>query len=162
MAGQAFSALSDLRGWVGDWNRADQTAKPLCSGPTAMFFSSAGRPVLPLSFSLGMDRRQAHDGGARNRQMAVRTARTMEPMMATSASWKVMARAWRTTRAPILINFSCRLVNDQSASAARFSARASVSVSNHPICKAEAACASIARPPTTLRRPGQWPVDQHR
>ena len=38
----------------------------------------------------------------------------MGPVTATSASWKVMARACRTTRAPILINFSCRLVSDQS------------------------------------------------
>lgn len=37
----------------------------------------------------------------------------------------------------------------RSASAARFSGRASVSVSNRPICEAEAACASTAWPPTT-------------
>jgi len=36
---------------------------------------------------------------------------------ATSASWKVTARAWRTTRAPILISLICRLVKDQSAMA---------------------------------------------
>lgn len=36
-------------------------------------------------------------------------ARTIAPVTATSASWKVMARAWRTTRAPILISFSWRL-----------------------------------------------------
>ena len=42
-------------------------------------------------------------------------ARTIGPVTATSARWKVMARAWRTTRAPILISFSCRLVIDQSA-----------------------------------------------
>gem|GEM_PF-4230807 len=42
-------------------------------------------------------------------------ARNIGPVTATSASWKVMARAWRTTRAPILISFSCGLVNDQSA-----------------------------------------------
>jgi len=36
--------------------------------------------------------------------MAARMARTIGPVTATSASWKVMARAWRTTRAPILIN----------------------------------------------------------
>ena len=39
------------------------------------------------------------------------------PVTAASASWKVMARPWRTTRAPILISFSCRLVRDQSAMA---------------------------------------------
>ena len=84
--------------------------------PGGVFFSSVDRPVLPLSFSLGVDRDHTHEGGARNRRMAVRTARTIEPVTATSASWKVMARAWRTTRGtPILISFSCRLVNDQSA-----------------------------------------------
>ena len=38
-------------------------------------------------------------------------ARTITPVTATSANWKVMARAWRTTRAPILISFSlgCRV-----------------------------------------------------
>jgi hypothetical protein len=49
--------------------------------------------------------------------MRIAVARTIGPVTATSASWKVMARAWRTTRAPILICFSCRLVNDQSAMA---------------------------------------------
>jgi hypothetical protein len=44
-------------------------------------------------------------------------ARTIGPVTATSASWKVMARAWRTTRAPILISLSCKLVSDQSAMA---------------------------------------------
>jgi hypothetical protein len=38
--------------------------------------------------------------------MAARMARTIGPVTATSANWKVMARAWRTTRAPILINLS--------------------------------------------------------
>ena len=81
----------------------------------AVFFSAADRPILPFSFSLGVDGGHAHSGGARNRRMAARMARTIGPVTATSASWKVMARAWRTTRAPILISFSCRLVNDQSA-----------------------------------------------
>ncbi len=44
-------------------------------------------------------------------------ARTIGPVTATSASWKVIARAWRTTRAPILISFNCRMVSDQSAMA---------------------------------------------
>src|SRR3546814_5387121 len=57
-----------------------------------------------------MDRGHAHDGGVRRRRMAARTARTIGPVTATSANWKVMARAWRTTRAPILISLSCRLI----------------------------------------------------
>ncbi len=38
--------------------------------------------------------------------MAARMARTIGPVTATSANWKVMARACRTTRAPILISCS--------------------------------------------------------
>src|SRR3546814_16122276 len=64
-----------------------------------------------------MDRGHANDGGVRRRRMAARTARTIGPVTATSANWKVMARAWRTTRAPILNSLICRLVNDQSAMA---------------------------------------------
>ena len=44
-------------------------------------------------------------------------ARTIGPVTATSANWKVMARPWRTTRALILTSFNCRLVSDQSAMA---------------------------------------------
>ena len=88
---------------------------PQHPGPAASFFSAVCRPVEPLSLSSNLDRIHAQRGGARNRRMAARMARTMGPVTATSASWKVMARAWRTTRAPILISLSCRLVNDQSA-----------------------------------------------
>jgi hypothetical protein len=35
--------------------------------------------------------------------------------IATSASWKVIVRARRTMRAPILISRVCRLVSDQDA-----------------------------------------------
>ena len=46
----------------------------------------------------------------------VRHARAIIFQLAeASASWNMMARAWRTTRAPILISFNCRLANDQSA-----------------------------------------------
>ena len=36
---------------------------------------------------------------------------------ATSVNWRVMVRAWRMPRAPILIGFSLKLVSDQSAMA---------------------------------------------
>lgn len=71
----------------------DQKAKPLCPGPRAVFFSAADGSVLPLSFNLGVDRSHAHSGGARRQRIAARTARTIGPVMGTSASWKVMARA---------------------------------------------------------------------
>ena len=51
------------RAGCGNW--AGQTAKPPCSGPAVVFFSAAGRPVLPLSFSLDVDRSHAHDGDPR-------------------------------------------------------------------------------------------------
>jgi hypothetical protein len=73
--------------WV-DW-----TAKPGHPCPAAQFFSAASGPVLPNSFSLGLDRGHAHNGGTRNRWIASRMARTIGPVTATSASWKVMARA---------------------------------------------------------------------
>ena len=92
-AGQAFFAPSGVCGRASCWNRADRPGKPLSPGPGAVFFSAAGRPVLLLSFSLGVDRGHAHSGGARNRRMAARMARTIAPVTATSASWKVMARA---------------------------------------------------------------------
>tara|TARA_B110001450_G_scaffold254375_1_gene279595 strand:+ start:169 stop:552 length:384 start_codon:yes stop_codon:yes gene_type:complete len=112
---QVFSGLcvaggrESARGWT-DW--AESSQHP---GLAAQFFSAANGPVLSLSFSLGLDRGHAPGGGARNRRIAARMARTMGPVTATSANWKVMARAWRTTRAPILISLSWRLVSDQSA-----------------------------------------------
>jgi len=48
----------------------------MCSVPAALFFSLAGRPVLPLSFIFGLDRGHAHDGGARNRRTAARMSVT--------------------------------------------------------------------------------------
>ena len=75
------------------YKRQDQTAKPLFPCPGAAFFSAADRSVQPLSFSLSVDRDHAHSGGARNRRIAARMARTIVPVTATSASWKVMVRA---------------------------------------------------------------------
>lgn len=85
--------------------------------PLVKFFSAVARPVLPVSFSLGLERCQAHNDGACKGWIATRMARTIGPVTATSASWKVMARAWRTTRARILISLRWRLVRDQSAMA---------------------------------------------
>ena len=91
--GRAFFASTGATGRAGCWNWADQTGKPRRSGLTAVFFSAADTPVLHLSFSLGVDRPHAHDGGARRRRIAARMARTIGPVTATSANWKVMARA---------------------------------------------------------------------
>jgi hypothetical protein len=66
-AGQAFLAPSGVCGRASCWNRANHNAKLLCSGSGAVSFSAAGRPPLPLSFSLGMDHDYAHSGGALNR-----------------------------------------------------------------------------------------------
>ena len=110
---QAFFALSGVCGRANACSWVDGPLNPPRRCPVASVFSAADEPVLPLSFSLGPDRGHAHSGGARNRRMAARMARTIGPVTATSANWKVMARAWRTTRAPILISFSCRLVSDQ-------------------------------------------------
>jgi hypothetical protein len=45
-------------------------------------FSAAGRPVVPLSFSLREDRGQAHCGGTRSQRMAAKIARTIGPAAA--------------------------------------------------------------------------------
>jgi len=85
-----------LSGTFGRANARSWTKRPVNPqhpGPTAMFFGAAVRPVLPLSFSLSLDHRHAHDGGARNRRIAARMARTIGPVTATSESWKVMAGA---------------------------------------------------------------------
>ena len=88
--GRAFFASTGATGRAGCWNWADQTGKPRRSGLTAVFFSAADTPVLHLSFSLGVDRPHAHDGGARRRRIAARMARTIWPV---TASWKMMVRA---------------------------------------------------------------------
>lgn len=49
-----------------------------CSaGSEVRIFSALDKPVLPLSFSLGPDRGYTHDGGARNRRIAAKMARTI-------------------------------------------------------------------------------------
>jgi hypothetical protein len=90
---QAFSAPSGVCVRANGRSPVDQASNPQHPGPAVPFFSAADGPVLPLSFSLGQFQRHAHDGGARNRRMAARMARTIGPVTATSASWKVMARA---------------------------------------------------------------------
>ena len=73
--------------------RTDLLANPHHSSPAAPFFSAPDRPVEPRSCAFRQFQRHAHDGGARNRRLAVRLARTIGPVTAASASWKVMARA---------------------------------------------------------------------
>ena len=90
---QAFFALSGVCRRPNAWSSADHAVNPQHPGPAASFFSAVGRPVEPLSLSFSPDRGHAHSGGARNRRMAARMARTIGPVTATSASWKVMARA---------------------------------------------------------------------
>lgn len=78
-------------------------------GPLVCFswlFSTLDRIALPFSFSLGRDHGQAHDGGARRRRMAARMAGIIGAVVDTSTSLKVMARAWRATRAPIMLSLS--------------------------------------------------------
>lgn len=73
-------------------------AVPVPSNPRRLclpkvFFSMADRVVVPLSLRLSHDRSHAGSGGARNRVMVARMARTIAPVTATSASWNLMARA---------------------------------------------------------------------
>lgn len=111
-------SLSKLRLRSSDRSNLGWLGRKLTSSSTALpFFSAVHRPVQSLSFSFCQDRGYTHDGGARRRWVAVKMALTVSMMTATSASWKMMARSWRTTRAPTLISFSCRLVSDQLAMA---------------------------------------------
>ena len=73
--------------------RADRAENSHHSGPAAPFISAVDRPILSLSFSFCQDRGHVHSGGARNRRIAARIARIIAPVTATSANWKVMARA---------------------------------------------------------------------
>jgi len=66
--------------WVG-W-----AATPHHLGRAATSFSAAGRPVQPLLFCFDHPEVLAHDGGHRKRRIAARMARTMAPVIATSAS----------------------------------------------------------------------------
>ena len=50
-------------------NQAVKSPRPCYA---ASFLSAAGRPVPPLSFSLGVDRCHSHWGGSRHRRMAAR------------------------------------------------------------------------------------------
>ena len=93
---------------------ADQAANSPHPGRETTFPSACDRPVLPVSFGFGQVQHHAHDG-ARSRRIATRMARTIVPVTATSASWKVIARARRTSRTPILISFSWRLVSELRA-----------------------------------------------
>lgn len=66
-AGQAFSAPGGACRNGRCRTGAEQTAQPPCSGPAATF-RAARRPVLPLLFSLGVDRDHAQRGRARKHQ----------------------------------------------------------------------------------------------
>jgi hypothetical protein len=80
-----------------------------------LLFRFEDKPVEPLLCGIVYIWRYAHIGGALRRWMEARMDFTMGALTATSASWNVTVRAWRTILAPILISFVCKLVNDQSA-----------------------------------------------
>ncbi len=88
-----FFALRVAEGRDSAWTSADRAANRHHSDPVGPFFSASDGSVLLRSLNLGPDRGHAHSGGARNRRMAARMARTIAPVTVTSASRKVMARA---------------------------------------------------------------------
>ena len=81
-----------------------------------------GALVEPLSLDCVKIEGHVGTGDGRKRCMAARMRWNRSLLMMTSASWKVMARACRTTRAPILIRRVCRLASDQVAISAGRSA----------------------------------------
>ena len=85
-ADQAFSAPSGVCGRANARSWANGPVNPQHPGPAATFFSAADKPVLPLSFSFGLDRGHAHSGGAPKRRMAASMARTIGTVTATSTT----------------------------------------------------------------------------
>ena len=69
--------------------------------------------VEPRLFRCRRFARHAGLGGGLRAGIAARIWPKMPPDTATPASWNVILRAWRTTRAPILIKRLWRLVRDQ-------------------------------------------------
>ena len=78
--------------------------------------STRKKTILPLYFSRDYLRAPgcAQLGDRHNRVIRSRTAANRSLDTATSAIWKIICRAWRTIRPPILISFTWRLRNDQS------------------------------------------------
>ncbi len=69
---------------------------PVGSDPSSRFRQGLiADTVMPIAL--------AGTGGARSRWMAARMRVNRAPPTAASAGWNVTARAWRTTRAPILM-----------------------------------------------------------
>jgi len=91
--GQVFCPLGFAFGLWTVQARADQATKGPYPSPPRAFSRIPDRLVEPVLFGEGWDRGHAHEGGARNRRIAARMARTIGSVTATSASWKVMARA---------------------------------------------------------------------
>ena len=60
-SGQAFFSLRGACGRANARSWAIRPVNPQHIGPAAVFFSSAGRPILPFSFSLGLDHGHAPD-----------------------------------------------------------------------------------------------------
>jgi hypothetical protein len=109
--------------------------------------------------SLGLEGRKCRlvvDAGARRRRIEARMARTIGPDTGTSASWKVMARACHTTRPPIFISLSWRLVRNKSimglgkATSARKTAR--LAAASRRSLRACAYSGAFLRPPRSLLR----------
>ena len=61
-------------------------------------------PFEPFSFRSFHGNPHTGTGGARNLWMAAMVRVNRSPLTATSAIWKVIARAWQTTLAPISIS----------------------------------------------------------
>ncbi len=77
-----------------------------CQEPS--WHSTLKEKTLPLSFSPNclLALRLAQPGDRRNRVIRSRMAANRSPGTATSANWKIICRAWRTIRPPILISFT--------------------------------------------------------
>lgn len=91
-------------------------------GRGTTFPSACDRLVCPRSSGFGQFVRHAQDGGAFSRKIAAKTALNLVLVMAISANWKAIARAWRTfmrslhqpkvttVRVALSLTFLCRFL----------------------------------------------------
>jgi hypothetical protein len=92
-AKQAFLALSCVYGRANAQSWAELTIDLHHRGAVSSFFSAADLFFLQVSFSWNPKHVHAHGSGTLNRWIAASMVRTIGPVTATSASWKVMPRA---------------------------------------------------------------------
>ena len=127
-----------------------------------MIGTALHRPVEPLPFGFCRCHSHAGTGGARSRWMAAMMRVKRSPLTATSARWKVMARAWRTPQTRHRWS-GCRSIQDRRLT---FEPRGSALRPDPPRCRRSSAgplrCSRREMPRDHGRRRGGAQRRQHR